>query len=244
MTSAKLTPEQQRWVERAAPKVRALARSLAPSTPHASLDELESAGLEGLVQAALRFDPTAGVPFRSFAHYRVRGAMIDAAREAAPAIRRRSRAMKLLHATQALLEQAQKRQPRAEDGDPRSLAEKVQAAADLVARTTAAVIMSKLPPRAPDSVVAPDDDAEAVLLAAEERGLLGRVLQESEDEDRALIEAVYFRGLSMAEYAAQIGRNKSTVSRHHARVMDRLAKRMRRALSGAPLPRLLDPPDS
>ena len=48
----------------------------------------------------------------------------------------------------------------------------------------------------------------------------------------------------MAEYAAQIGRNKSTVSRQHARVMSLLGKRMRRALSGLPLPKLLNPPDS
>jgi RNA polymerase sigma factor for flagellar operon FliA len=244
MGSGKLTAEQQRWVERAAPRVRALARVLAPRMPHASVEELESAGLEGLVQAALRYDPNTGVPFRAFAHYRVRGAMIDAARDAAPAIRRRSRAMRVLEATQALLEQAQRRQPRPEDGDPRSLAQKVQVAADLVAQTTAAVVLSKLAPRNPDTVPAPGRDLESLLLDAEDRALVERLLEACNDDERALIDAIYFRGLTMAEFAGQIGRDKSTVSRHHARLLTRLGKRMRLVLAGLSKRRLADPPDS
>jgi RNA polymerase sigma factor for flagellar operon FliA len=244
MASAKLTAEQQRWVERAAPRVKALARALAPSTPHASVDELESAGLEGLVQAALRYDPTSGVPFRLFAHYRVRGAMIDAARDAAPAIRRRSRAMRILQTSQALLEQAQKRQPRPEDGDPRSLVQKVQAAADLVAQATAAVLMTKLPPRSPEMLPSPRDDAETVLIAAEERNLLDTVLHDCDEHERALIDALYFRGVTMADYAAKLQLHKSTVSRQHARLMARLARRMRQILAAVPARQLVDPPDS
>lgn len=245
MASAKLTAEQQRWVERTAPNVKALARSLAPSTPHASQEELESAGLEGLVQAALRYDPKMGVPFKAFAYYRIRGAMIDAARDAAPQIRRRSRAMRRLQLSQSLLEQAQQRQPRAEDGDPRSLVQRVQAAADLVAQTTAAVVLSKLPPASPENLAAPGVDAEAAVLAKEERALLDTALEDCDEADRALLDALYFRGLTMSEYAAQLGQNKSTVSRHHSRLLARLAKRMRRILAAFPLERLArDPPDS
>jgi RNA polymerase sigma factor (sigma-70 family) len=156
--------------------------------------------------------------------------------------------MRALQVSQALLEQAQKRQPRAEDGDPRTLVEKVRAAADLVAQTTAAVLMTKLPPRSPDSVAAPGEDAEAALMAAEERKLLETVLEDCDAEDRALIDALYFRGVTMVDYAKQVERHKSTVSRHHARLMARLAKRMQRILETVPARRLLgeapDPPDS
>ena len=55
---------------------------LAARIPHASIDELQSAGYEGLIEAAMRYDPSIGVPFASYAHFRVRGAMIDAARRA------------------------------------------------------------------------------------------------------------------------------------------------------------------
>jgi RNA polymerase sigma factor for flagellar operon FliA len=46
------------------------------------LEELVSAGREGLFDAARRYDPDQGVPFRAFANFRVRGAMLDAVNKA------------------------------------------------------------------------------------------------------------------------------------------------------------------
>jgi RNA polymerase sigma factor for flagellar operon FliA len=45
------------------------------------LDDLEGHGMEGLIQAAERFDPRRGVRFSTFAGYRIRGAMYDAVRQ-------------------------------------------------------------------------------------------------------------------------------------------------------------------
>lgn len=223
-STSSLTDEQRRWVEQAASRVTAMARRLAPKLPHASIDELESAGYEGLVQAALRYDPTAGVPFRAYAHYRIRGAMIDTARDNAPVIRRRSRAIRALQASQALLEHAQKKAPSAEAADRRSLAERVAAAADLVAKQTTAVILSKAAPRDPDTVEAPDADVEATLLHSELREQLQAVLGECNEEERALIDALYFRGQTMHAYASHIGKSVATVSRHHARLIARMSE--------------------
>ena len=44
---------------------------------HIDRDELRSAGLEGLVQAAHSFSEDRGVPFRHFAAMRIRGAIMD-----------------------------------------------------------------------------------------------------------------------------------------------------------------------
>lgn len=52
------------------------------------LDELVSAGREGLWEAARRYDPDSSVPFKGFAGYRVRGAMIDHLRRTAAVPRR------------------------------------------------------------------------------------------------------------------------------------------------------------
>jgi RNA polymerase sigma factor FliA len=227
-----LTREQQRWVEHAAPRVPRLARALAPRISHASLDELTSAGYEGLVQAARRYDPACGVPFHAFAHYRVRGAMIDCARSSAPAVRRRTRALRLLQASQALLEQAQKNALPGTAPDPRTLAQRVAAAAELVAQQTTAVLLSKAAPRDPDTVAEPSQDVEAGLLNAEMREQLGALLRRCREDERALIEALYFEGRTMAEYAEQIGKSVSTVSRHHARVIDRLRRSLRARLTG------------
>ncbi len=55
-----------------------LVREVAARLPrHLDTDDLHSAGLLGLVQAAAAFDETRGVPFRRFASTRIRGAMLD-----------------------------------------------------------------------------------------------------------------------------------------------------------------------
>lgn len=223
---SRLTPEQSRLVEQYLPRVASLARTIAAGVSHANVDDLHSAGNEGLVEAALRYDPEAGVPFAAFAHYRVRGAMIDAARRAAPHVRRRSRALRALQASQALLEEANRNQPSPEVSDPRNLQQRVQAAADLVAQTTAAVMLSRLGPVDPESVADAQRDPEEQVAHGLALSRLRGLVDGCDDEAKKMIEALYVEGLSMHEYAAQLGISVSTISRHHARLVGKLAAQM------------------
>lgn len=236
MTTERLTPQQARWVEQALPSVRTLARTLAPKMLHASLDELVSAGSEGLVDAALRYEPESGVPFGAFAHYRVRGAMIDAARRAAPALRRKARAirtLRALQATQALLEHAAASQPAPHAPEPRSLRERVAAAADLVAQATTAVLISRAAPDDPELVLDEEvGDAEQRMLDRELRAGLQTIVETAEPAERQMVQALYFEGTSMQEYADRIGKSKSTVSRQHSRLLRALGERLRARLDG------------
>lgn len=50
------------------------ARKLRPP-PGLNVEDLESAGNEALVEAATRFDPTAGVPWKNYAYHRIKLAM-------------------------------------------------------------------------------------------------------------------------------------------------------------------------
>ena len=45
--------------------------------PQVELDELVASGTLGLTDAAQRFDPARGLSFLTFAHHRIRGAMLD-----------------------------------------------------------------------------------------------------------------------------------------------------------------------
>jgi len=59
-------------------QVERVARRLARKLPaHVDLDDLISAGMIGLVEAADRFDPDRGEKFETFAEFRIRGAMLD-----------------------------------------------------------------------------------------------------------------------------------------------------------------------
>ncbi len=60
------------------PLVRSLIGKLPrPDHPLASVEDLESAGLVGLIEALDSYDPTRGVRFLSYAYLRVRGALVD-----------------------------------------------------------------------------------------------------------------------------------------------------------------------
>lgn len=67
------------------PLVRHILGRLAGQLPHgADFDNLEAAGVLGLVEAANRFDPERGVHFKTFAFSRIRGAIFDELRRNCP----------------------------------------------------------------------------------------------------------------------------------------------------------------
>ncbi len=230
MTHERLSPDQRRRVERAHPLVNQLARVMVHRLPRISVDDLRSAGYEALVKAGLRYDPEHGVPFKAFSYYRVRGAMIDAARRATPAVRRRSRALRTMETTQALLEQAETAE-HTEGPDPRTLQERVDAAAGIIAQATAAVVLAHCGGPDPERVVDGDTrSAEDALDDDRVREHIRTALSRCSEDERTMIEALYHEGLTMTEFGERTGRNKSTVSRRHAALLRRLGKDLRQVL--------------
>ena len=63
------------------PIVQFIARRIHQRLPqHVPIEDLYSAGVLGLVDAFGRFDPTKQVLFRSYAQFRIRGAILDSLR--------------------------------------------------------------------------------------------------------------------------------------------------------------------
>lgn len=70
--------EREALVTKYAPLVKTIAGRLALRLPqHISQDDLTSAGLMGLLDAIDKFDVEKGVEFKSYAEFRIKGAMID-----------------------------------------------------------------------------------------------------------------------------------------------------------------------
>ena len=231
----KLSAEQSRRIEGMVDRVAVIAKALRFQMPQVTVDDLISAGHEGLVQAALRYDPTSDVPFRAFAHYRIRGAMIDCARRAVPAVRTRTRAQRAMEATLAVLEHAQAEQAALDAAATRTLQDRVAAAAEVIKAATTAILLSKLPPLDPDrSVDETAPSAEDQVLGRELETLLHDAIADCSPDDRALLQAVYFEGMSMHTLADQRGTHVSTISRRHARLMKRLGSRLGHRLGGPP----------
>src|SRR5271155_3134789 len=71
-----LTPEQEKVLLEHLPIVRFLARRIHERLPqHVEIDDLFSAGVVGLMDAFAKFDPEKKVQFRSYAQFRIRGAI-------------------------------------------------------------------------------------------------------------------------------------------------------------------------
>src|SRR5262245_39900363 len=68
-------------VEEHLPFVRSIAAKLKEQLPREiEFDDLVSYGLRGLLEAAKRFDRDHGTAFRTYAYYRIKGAMFDGLR--------------------------------------------------------------------------------------------------------------------------------------------------------------------
>lgn len=74
--------ERQRLLEEQLPQVRYIARRIHDRLPsHVPLDDLVNAGIIGLIDALDKFDPGKHVQLKSYAKFRIRGAILDSLRE-------------------------------------------------------------------------------------------------------------------------------------------------------------------
>ncbi|TPV96291.1 MAG: sigma-70 family RNA polymerase sigma factor [Myxococcales bacterium FL481] len=214
-----LTAEQAARVEAALPRVARLAVAVHRLWPRVPVDDFRSAGHEGLVQAAMRYDPACGVTFESYCHSRVKGAMLDQARRQTPGARRLSRAQRAFEAHVALHPDPSESQI----GVRANLVERVERARHWIRQLSAATVIGHA---LEDTVADTRDDPES---GAIDRQLAARVRREVaalEANDRALIEAIYVDGQAMSDVAERLGVNRSTVSRRHRRIVDQLSQRL------------------
>lgn len=196
--------------------------------PKVELDELVSYGALGMIEARRRFDASRGVPFRTFAWYRVRGAIYDGLREMswlpANAYKRLRAAERTDLYMESLAETAY--------GNPtRSVATRLvgEAVADLsvVYLTTESAAAAR------------EAKPEAATLPGEEVCDLGRILDEVEklpEQERTLLRRLYLEDASLSEAGKDLGLSRSWLCRLHASTIRKLRKRLGIPDGGLPPP--------
>jgi RNA polymerase sigma factor FliA len=208
--------------------VRRLARELGPG---ADLDELRSFGREGLLDAARKFDPERGVPFRGYASFRVRGAIMDGVRASARLPRRAHERLSGIQAgartSEGMLEDAfapTTSGGSAEDAD-RALAEHLAAMATAVAvGLLSTTVYGDSNERIP---LATDASPEEALGRAEALELVRRSIAELPHEEGELVRRHYLEGERFDDVAKELGLSKSWASRLHTRAIKRLTEKLR-----------------
>lgn len=98
------------------PQVRLIARRIRERLPESvSLEDLVSTGIVGLISAIDHFDPAHNVKLKTYAEYKIRGAILDSLRGLDWAPRQQRKKSKQIEAAVAELEQGLQRAPTEEE---------------------------------------------------------------------------------------------------------------------------------
>ncbi len=203
--------EQEPLVRKLATRIRA---QLELTT---ELDDLIAYGFRGLIEARDRFDPSRGVQFSTFAHYRVRGAILDGVRQMAYLPRRVHAARKAAEALDWSAEGVAEQR----GADPNARGDTgatLGAIDDILGRTSAAYVISVLGQSEDDGPPGPDEEA----IQGEDRKRIQRALEVLPERERALIEGYYFHDRTLEELGESMGISKSWASRLHTRALGML----------------------
>ena len=197
---------------------------------HVELDELIALGNAGLVEAAARFDPSVGVSFRTFAHYRVQGSIIDGLRKMTTLPRRVWAKLTALRAASDYLENRGMR----EAGAARAGAAEKTTAEALSAVQTAlgairTVYLTSLAALGDEEPAAESEAADAQLDRARLARRMTEALESLPDRERQLVVKHYWEGKNLLEAGAELGISKSWASRLHAQAVERLRRHLRGA---------------
>lgn len=214
--------------------VHRLCRKLARTSGAAcTAEELESFGMEGLLEAARRFDPDRGVPFRGYATFRVKGAIIDGVRSMARLPRHVHDRLKHMDAGQSVSEGAYEdlcaqkapgqTAPNRHDAE-RGLRDHLAAMATAMA-TGMVMAAARAEDGSRDSVD-PGPSPESMTERSQLATLLREALLELPHDEAELVRRHYLLGERFDHVAAELGYSKSWASRLHKRALQRLMKRM------------------
>lgn len=219
--------ERHRLIE----SCRGLARSLAwkihrKLPPSVELDDLIAYGEMGLAQAAADFDASQGVRFITYAHYRIRGAILDGLSKMSWFNRQdyhRSRYEVMASDLLALSSDDDDGPEIDDDADARWLRQ--------MSGSLAMVCLASGEDedgRHRDLEARDDAGPDVSSMLAELRLKLRECVAGLPADARSLIEGAYFEGLTLQEAGERLGISKAWASRLHARALQSLAQSLRR----------------
>jgi RNA polymerase sigma factor for flagellar operon FliA len=222
-----LTAEQQLLMTEHLPLVRFIARRMHDRLPqHVPTEDLYSAGVVGLVDAAAKFDPSKRILFRTYAQHRIRGAILDSLRTldwSPRKLRRKGRAIE--QAIQTLKAQYGR--------SPTDLEIAHQLQIDLPAYQHLLGELSGLEigrlhfrdsddPGGEELVYIPsrpEDDPLFCYLDAEMRQRLTKAIGDLPERQRLIMTLYYYEELTMKAIGTILGVGESRVSQIHASVV-------------------------
>jgi RNA polymerase sigma factor for flagellar operon FliA len=223
-TAQALSGEQERVLLEHLPIVRFLARRIHERLPqHVDIEDMVSAGVVGLMDAFAKFDPAKKVQFRSYAQFRIRGAILDSLRTldwSPRELRRKGRAVEeAIHVLTSRLGHAPgEGEVAAEMG--LGLEEYQQLLGDLKGLEIGTLHMERNEDSGEEELAYvpghPEEDPLFRCLRGELEERLADGIAHLPDRERLVMTLYYFEEMTMREIGLALGVVESRVSQVHA----------------------------
>jgi RNA polymerase sigma factor for flagellar operon FliA len=226
-----MTPmERERLLLEHLPTVRYVARRVHERLPHhVELDDLISAGVVGLIDAFNKFDHTKKVQFKSYAQFRIRGAILDSLRTldwSPRELRRKGRAVEeaIRRLTQQLGRAPQEQE--IADGMGLTLVGYQQLLGELKGLEIGSLHLERNESSGEEEMAyipgSPEDDPLFCCMKSEMRGRLVEAIDQLPEKERLVLTLYYYEELTMKEIGQTLGVVESRVSQIHSSAVVRL----------------------
>jgi len=223
-TSGEVSLDQEQMMLEHLPTVRYLARRIHDRLPqHVEMDDLVSAGVLGLIDAFRKFDPGKKVQFRSYAQFRIRGAILDSLRtlDWSPRdLRRKGRAIEeAIRALTARLGRAPA-EPEVAAELGMELGEYQQLLGELKGLEIGTLHVEHSEDSGEEELAyipnRPEDDPLFCCLKSEMRTHLASAVDQLPERERLVMTLYYYEEMTMKEIGLAMGVVESRVSQIHA----------------------------
>jgi RNA polymerase sigma factor for flagellar operon FliA len=232
---------QEQMVLQYAPLIKYIAFRLALRLPsHVSLDDLIGSGIVGLIDAIQKFDPSKNIGFKTYAEFRIKGAMLDELRNLDWIPRSVRKKSNLLEHAYAALEKELGRPAEAEEV-ARVLGLELEAFYQLLGEAQAVSLVALEGPWRGSSggvellkhelpEILQDENIRDSFMAtyfSELQQILIRAIEALPGKEKLLICLYYYEELTMKEIGHIMGYTESRISQLHTQAMLRLRPRLR-----------------
>jgi RNA polymerase sigma factor for flagellar operon FliA len=232
---------QEQMVLQYAPLIKYIASRLALRLPsHISMEDLISSGIIGLIDAVQKFDPSKNINFKTYAEFRIKGAMLDELRSLDWIPRSVRKKTHLIEDAYAQLQRSLGRPAEAEEV-AELMGLELEDFYQLLDETKTVSVVALEEGRKSTGghggyleheilETIQDDNARDSLLAVHFAGLQEIMVQAIEalpDKEKLLISLYYYEELTMKEIGQIMGYTESRISQLHTQAMYRLKHKLR-----------------
>jgi len=226
--------ERQKLVDANVPFVRSIAGKIKDQLPREiEFDDLYNYGMQGLLEAAERYDRRHGVTFQTFAYYRVRGAMFDGLRNMGWLPRHEYARLRFEERAAAYLSNLTEREAGAAvaavAGELVNLEDEVRQVAEALGGVAAIFVTTMEGQKEKGDVATGMTPTPQLDVERQERDVaVEEAMKELPEKERRLLQLYYFEDRPLAEVGKIMGLSKSWSSRLHARAIELLKDALKR----------------